>query len=494
MPTLKRRADTTTVVHPRQTPYYILANPPDVGNITYQVDERAAAFLTETCDYGDDDSLPWSLVHPLRQIRDLFTLDEGRPREQTDDETHERVTVPELESQTRSALVTYLQNHPDIRGDIGSFETKLAEGDGEYAGEIRRVGYTPASTPGHDSTNNETLDRIADRYFGEGTADYITWNGERHYEYIEVETREGDTHRFPKLDRRLPEGERLRLSRELYTRWGQQIGESDVVSRRYEPGQEGFPNRWIGQRAGAPSPSLEHADSPRAFYYRTIAGRSGFAPGSEAEEAFADACDYSLQVYKANFPRAVDPNDLRTEYVTVEEATRPWNDFQVPPGWIDRYADNGGLPPLKRTETTVSKREQAVIDRHVPAGDGPTWFETRDEAVDLVTNTNIGDYLLGASESDQQVSGFHLGGYGQPIFEVDLDDATMTVEIDSEMCRGEIPSTTGGTHDFWTDDGEIAGWERPATANAEETHSTLAEQARYFPAAATFADAVVGRD
>jgi hypothetical protein len=80
MPTLKKRVGEMSTLHPRQTKYYILAKPPEIGNITYQVDPRAVEFLTEAREYGDDDKLPWSIVHPLRQIRDLYTLDEGRPR------------------------------------------------------------------------------------------------------------------------------------------------------------------------------------------------------------------------------------------------------------------------------------------------------------------------------------------------------------------------------------------------------------------------------
>lgn len=119
-----------------------------------------------------------------------------------------------------------------------------------------------------------------------------------------------------------------------------------MISRRYEPTESGFPNRWIGQQEESPEPSLDDAKSPRVFFYRTIAGRSGYAPGERAKENFDEACEYSIEVYKANFPKAVDPQTLSTTYDTVEKATRPWEDFQVPPGWKEQYIENDGLPPL----------------------------------------------------------------------------------------------------------------------------------------------------
>lgn len=489
MPTLRRRIDDSRSLHPRQTPYYILANPPDAGNITYQVDERAATFLTDTCGYGDGESLPWSLVHPLRQIRDLFTLDEGRPRENGNAETTD-VSPPSLDASHRAALVEYLRQHPDVSGDLGSFETRLKQQKSEYIESLRRTGYTPTTTPGHETTGTESLDRIAEQFFGDGEAEYITWDGERHYEYIEVETREGETKQFPTIEERLPEGERLRLSRDLYRRWGPEIGASEVVSRRYDPDQARFPNEWIGQREGSPEPSLKDAKSPRAFYYRTIAGRSGHAPGTEAEEEFDAACDYSLEVYKANFPSAVDPTDLTTEYVTIEEAVEPWNDFQVPPGWLDRYDNTGGLPPLKRADDGLSEREHAVIDHHLPSGDGSTWFESREEGVELVTNKAIGGYLIGASEAKQEVSKFYLGGYGQPVFEVELSDAKATIEVDG-LCRGEIPSAVGGQHSFHSEGELIPHWELPDVSEASAKHRTLEEQSRYFPPVAEFVASVM---
>lgn len=225
----------------------------------------------------------------------------------------------------------------------------------------------------------------------------------------------------------------LRLSRDLYERWGPKIGESDVNSRRYEPGEDGFPNRWIGQREGAPEPSLERAESPMAFYYRTIAGRSHFAPGKRGETAFEEACEYSLEVYKANFPVAVDPNDLETEYVTVEQASEPWHDFQVPPGWEEKYADNGGLPPLKRDlSATLSEREKAIVDRHGPGGSGRQWFASRDEGIEWISQRSYRELLIAVDRSHYTVTDVFRSGAGGLVFDVEFDTVSALLSPDSD--------------------------------------------------------------
>lgn len=495
MPTLKRRVTDSGTLHPRQTEFYILAKPPDVGNITYQVDQRAVQFLTETQDYGDGSELPWSLVHTLRQIRDLYTLEEGRPRDaDPEDLASEHVTVPTLDEATETDLIEYLRSHPDVSGDFGTFETSLKQRDSGYVTHISRDGYTPSSQPGHDETGNETLDRIAQRYYGDAEQDYIEWNDTRVYDYIVVTDRDGDKHRFPEIESRLPEGERLRLSEDIYRRWGPEIGASDVNSRRYEPGEDGFPNRWIGQRTGSPEPSLEQAQSPRAFFYRTLAGRSHYAPGNEAEAAFEDACEYSLEVYKANFPVAVDPRDFQTEYVTVEKATKPWDDFQVPPRWRDEYADTGGLPPLTQ-ETTIpvhfGEAVRAAIDRHTPGGTGSEWFDSITDAVERFGDEFYRDVLLAADQSHHPVLDFSRGGAAQPVFDVKLDSTQMTVVVDLDSCLVTIESTIDGTHTVRSENTHIVSWDVPETISTEETHRVLEEQSQWFEDVAQFVETVM---
>jgi hypothetical protein len=341
VPTLNCRSGTAEI-HPRQTDYFIRAHPSDLGYITYQVHGRARDFLVDTLGYGDDDDLSWSLVHPLRQIGDLFTVDEGGPG-RADPSESDGVTTPQVTKSEARKLVEYLTNHPDVVGDIETLELRLLAGKSNYIDSIARDGYTPMTTPGHDGPH--PLDPIVDKYFG-NDQEAIEWNGARIANFITVEDRTGGVHRFPRIPNRIPEAEEHRLSKELYERWGAEIGASDVISRRYKTGESGFPNRWIGQTRASPEPTLEDAKSPRAFFYRTLAGRGKHAPGSRAKEAFEDACEYSLEVYKTNFPTAVDPQTLSKTYTTVERATKPWNDFQVPPGWESRYSANGGLPPL----------------------------------------------------------------------------------------------------------------------------------------------------
>lgn len=344
MPTLRSRT-TDAVLHPKQTAYYIVAHPPDIGYITYQVHERARDFLNEELRYRDGDEIAWSLVYPLRQIGDLFTLDEGGPGRAAPTENTD-VTTPQVSDEEVRKLVAYLERHPDVEGDIAQFELQLRAGSSTYMDSIVRDGYTPTTSPGHSNgTGNDTLDRIAHKYCGDGPA-AIEWNGDRIVDFITVADRDGERHRFPKIQSRIPAAEEYRLSKTLYERWGAEIGASEVNSRRYKRGENGFPNHWIGQRMGAPEPELKDANSPRAYFYRTIASRSGRAPGTKAKAAFEGACEYSLEVYKANFPTAVDPQTLSTEYTTVERVTKPWHDFQVPPAWDSAY--DGGLPPLIR--------------------------------------------------------------------------------------------------------------------------------------------------
>lgn len=489
MPTLNRRRGRSDSIHPQQTEFYINARLPTAGYITYQVDHRAKQFLVDDLGYDDGDELPWGLVYPLRQIRDLFTLNEGRPRPTDDvDHSRERVSVPDLPDVERAALVDYLETHPDISGDLGAFETRLIKRDESYLDAIRRNDYTPVKSIGFDSSGNESLDRIAERYFGDRSSDYIEWNGERIYEYIVVHDREGNRHEFPKIESRIPEGERLRLSRALYERWGSEIGASEVNSRMYDPEDEEFPNEWIGQREGAPEPTLERAKSPRAFFYRTIAGRSGYAPGNEVEVQFEQACDYSLEVYKANFPTAVDPGDLETEYVVVEEHVEPWHDFQVPPGWIQRYAETGGLPPLKRTDIIPDHLDSTVrsaIERHTPGGDGETWFESVEEAVDHFGDWFYGGPLLVADQSELTIENFRIGGAAGPIFDLKIDGFSGTLRVFPEGCQFRIESRVAGTHLIESQGRHIVRWDLPETDTPTATHGALVEQRGLF-------DSVVG--
>ena len=453
MPTLNRRTDSSTKIHPRQTEFFIKAKPPDVGFITYQVDARAAEFLTEELEYRDRDQVPWSIVSPLRHIRDLYTLDEGKPLDSDEESDESRpIQLPSIESTEVDALVEYLDDHPDVKGDLGSFKTHIKQQDSAYVHSLQRKGYTPVETPGFDSSGNDTLDRIAQEYFGNDTGGYIVWKDERIYDYIEVADRDGNTHKFPKIESRLSEGELLRLSRDIYERWGAQIGESEVISRRYDPDDDNFPNRWIGQRIDSPEPNLKHAESPRAFFYRTIAGRSHYSPGTRAEDEFEAACEYSLEVYKANFPVAVDPEDLQTEYVTVEEAPKPWNDFQVPPRWQEKFPDDGGLPPLKRDMNDLPEPQRLIIRRHSPGGDDPQWFSSvaagREFMHDHPTYARM---LARVHQLEAPVNGFDINGIGELTFELKYGDVVSTVEIgtiawiDIELADGiEIGTTYDG--------------------------------------------------
>lgn len=345
VPTLYRRTGDANL-HPHQTDYFIKAHPPELGYITYQVHTRARDFIVDDLNYGDGDDLAWSLVHPLRQISDLFTVDEGGPG-RADPSTSDKVTNPQMTKRESKKLVKYLKSHPDVTGNVDKLEARLRAGESNYMDSVARDGFTRTTTLGHsDGTGDESLDRIASKYFQDGP-ETIEWNGERIADFVTVEDRNGEVYRFPRIPNRIPEAEAYRLSKDLYERWGAEIGASDVNSRRYKPGESGFPNHWIGQRRNSPEPRLEDAKSPRAFFYRTLAGRGNHAPGEESKEAFEAACDYSLTVYKANYPDAVDPQTLLDSYLTAEEDVKPWEDFQVPPAWASRYADNGGLPPLK---------------------------------------------------------------------------------------------------------------------------------------------------
>lgn len=490
MPTFNERVNKSDRLHPRQTNYFITAKTPDIGYITYQIDPRAVKFLTEKCGYTDGDKLPWGLVHTLRQIRDLYTLEEGRPRNaDPESSTSESVTVPSLSNDTMDALVDYLASHPDVIGDISAFRTRLEKKDGSHIDVIERSGYTPDEPLGFESCGDETLDRIADRYFGDDTGGYIEWNGSRIYNYIEVTDREGNVHQFPKIDGRLKEGELLRLSRDLYERWGSEIGESEVNSRRYDPTEDGFPNQWIGQRDDAPEPSLDHAKSPRAFYYRTIAGRSHYAPGEEVEEAFETACEYSLEVYKANFPTAVDPNDLETEYVTVEESIEPWNDFQVPPGWETRYDDNGGLPPLKRnSEPELSEHDQGVIERHSPSGSGSQWFSSVEEGREYMREDRYQDLLIAADRSEFHVTDFIRGGAAEPIFKIELEYLTVYIHVDQTEFLITYESTTGDTETLGYDGEKITEWNFPDELSVSDSTIVLRELSHDLEEAVSFAD------
>jgi hypothetical protein len=475
MPTLYRRTDKSTKVHPRQTDYYIKAKPPEVGYVTYQIDSRAVDFLTDDLGYGDEDHLAWSIVHPLRHIRDLYTLDEGKPRTTNpEDYSEDRVTVASIESEEIDALVAYLNKHPDVVGEIGEFRTRLERQDVSYTAVLERDGYTPTETPGFDSTGSESLDKIAQEVFGDATGGSITWDGQQVYDYIRVTDRDGNKHEFPRIDSRIPEGELLRLSRDIYERWGKQIGESEVISRRYEPSDEGFPNRWIGQRTESPEPSLEDAKSPRAFFYRTIAGRSHYAPGTKAEDAFDEVCKYSLEVYKANFPTAVDPNDLQTEYVTVEKATKQWNDFQVPPGWQDRFPDYGGIPPLKQDSNIgLEEPENSVLEEHGPHGNGAKWFDSEDEAKEHLTNDTYRDVLIAANQSNQNVTDFSKGGAGHPVFEVRYESLKAEIMIDRECCIINCESYIGVGCSFEYDGAEIAALSFDSTTKAKDMIGAL---------------------
>ena len=496
MPTFNRRkADTT--IHPAQTKYYVLARTTRAGNVTYQVHGRAVHFLTEELGYDDGDQLPWGLVAPLRRIRDLFTLDEGRPRP-TDPDEHDvshTVSMGKLNGSTMERLVEYLRSHPDVSVTDEGFAATFRAGDASSLRAITRTGYTPDRPPSDGSTGNRSLDGIARKYFASGTEPDVPWDGEPASSYVTIEDREGTVYEFPKLEERFPEGERLRLSRDLYERWGREIGDSEANSRRYEPGEEGFPNRWIGQREDSPEPSLEDALSPRAFFYRTLAGRSHFAPGTEAEEAFAEACEYPLEVYRANFPVAVDPRDLQTAYVTVEESTRPWEDFQVPPRWLEAYEDSGGLPPLRRVSlpADVDPDVRRLFERRGPGGSEPQWFDDAVELLEVARDSRCLDLLVAADDAEFDVVEVTIRADGTVDLEVQLGDATLVLGIGADGDGdGSLTVSALGTHRIRSVGPSLTGWEVPTVASPSGRHAALGEQARWFERVAAVVDIVGG--
>ena len=63
--------------------YYITARPSDVGNITYQVSERAETLFSDL-DYRDEDDLPWGITNPLRSAGLIYTDSQGVNHNQDD--------------------------------------------------------------------------------------------------------------------------------------------------------------------------------------------------------------------------------------------------------------------------------------------------------------------------------------------------------------------------------------------------------------------------
>jgi hypothetical protein len=175
-----------------------------------------------------------------------------------------------------------------------------------------------------------------------------TWQGDQSVEFIERTDESGEVHTYPKIEERTKEGERYRLSVEMYRRWGPIVGEAEVSSSIFDSDDDRFPNEWVGQTASDPMPSLEDARSPMAYFYRTFAAKGEGEPGTEAQLAYESVHEFDIEVYQANFPTALHPKDMETELVPVTEDEKPWRRLQLPPEWVERFADNDGIPPIKR--------------------------------------------------------------------------------------------------------------------------------------------------
>lgn len=189
------------------------------------------------------------------------------------------------------------------------------------------------------------------------STDHATEESGSSKELIKVTDRNGETQRFPKIERRTEAGERFRLCEHIYRYWGPEVGEADVNSAVYQQGDENFPNEWVGQTESDPVPSLEDAQSPKAYFYRMFSARGENSPGTRAQQAYEQTHEHDIEAYRANFPQALHPEDLQTELVTIREDSRPWEDFQIPPEWAKRFEENGGVPPLKRASVDSNDEE-----------------------------------------------------------------------------------------------------------------------------------------
>jgi hypothetical protein len=95
--------------------YYINARPSNVGNITYQIDPEAAAFVRKL-GYDSDDELPWGIVKPLRVAGLIYTNEQGVAADDEGVPGLDPDKLPTLSDTEREKLAAYL----DERGDVSA--------------------------------------------------------------------------------------------------------------------------------------------------------------------------------------------------------------------------------------------------------------------------------------------------------------------------------------------------------------------------------------
>lgn len=109
--------------------YYITARPSDVGNITYQVSERAETLLSEL-DYRDEDDLPWGIINPLRSAGLIYTDSQGVNHNQDDAPDLDPTELPELTESEIQRLIEYFESRDDIsEGVCDQLKEKIKSND-----------------------------------------------------------------------------------------------------------------------------------------------------------------------------------------------------------------------------------------------------------------------------------------------------------------------------------------------------------------------------
>lgn len=97
--------------------YFVLARPPDAGNITYQVAPGAKELL-KNLDYRDGDDLPWGIVKPLRIAGLLHTKGEG-PTPDIDEQDLPQLDPSELEyagADEKETVLDFLESQNLLSG------------------------------------------------------------------------------------------------------------------------------------------------------------------------------------------------------------------------------------------------------------------------------------------------------------------------------------------------------------------------------------------
>lgn len=497
MPTFRERESSESMTHSNQTWYFILAQPPEVGNITYQITPQAAEFLVETLEYSDGQPIPWSLVSPLRRIQDLFTKEEGGP---TNADPKSGVVrsfqTTTIDTATKNALLNYLESHPDVKGDLEAAATDLDHDDPSFIDHLSRPNVTRQWEKHGGNPKNNSLGKIAQKYFGDGRTtdrnDNTTGTDNSgdgaEPDTLTVTDRNGTEHEFPRLDERNETAEAYRIFEQVYRRWGPTVGESIINSARYEEDEAGFPNRWIGQTEDDAEPSIEDAVSPLAYYYREYGSHGEGELAREYKDAFDEECEFDLETYRANFPNptSVDPFDSPLE--TVDKSVKPWEDFHLPVNWATRF---DGIPPLI----------QGVENSHLEAADKAV-LETMSS---LENAPGVIPSLLG--ELDDETIGTGIRRFLTANFDLRSmnisGDATLEATVYDEGQRAEITwfydgdctillesNRLSGAHEVTVKSWHIIEWVPPEAEGVHDTQSGLFEQSQYFSVARELVDAI----